>query len=452
MAACTIQAEGSLDLNSLENSGGSTIQGVAGKGGDAGAAGGSGVGGGASGVSGAAQGGSSSGASGASGVGGFAGDAGANPGGNGGAGNAGGDGGASGAVSACSKSEDCGEPGPCVKYECSSGVCSKILFGKGISCDNDLDKCNGTCACDGNGTAVTTPAANTDDGDVCTNDVCEPTTGTIAHIPIDGCANCTTVDQCPKAGSCTKVECSGGKCQVTPLPQESSCDDGDQCNGQELCDGKGQCVPGTPSPVDDNNACTEDLCDKNSGIISHFDVNCGLPSCDFFNGKAVAVSCDPAKGCIKTDVACQNGFSCDGNSPVCASSCSAGENLVCLPGLTCRTNGQGCALPNTKACSSHDQCASGHCEVNTKGQKICSSIGCGGCALINDAGTACVNVPGGQDPKGACNDKSYGCASKDNCDGNGACQKKAEGESCGVINGRKCKDGECCDELKIVCD
>jgi hypothetical protein len=370
----------------------------------------------------------------------------------GGAGDAGtgGDGGSAPVL--CTKEEDCGASGKCAKVACVDGACVTTLYSKGVSCDSDLDKCNGTCACDGEGKAVEVPAPEIDDNDPCTNDVCEPTTGTVVHLPISGCATCKKDPDCPDAGPCAKASCDKGKCKVTPVEVGLSCDDGDLCNGKETCDGKGVCSPGVPVEKDDGNACTEDYCDPKTGNISHFDIDCGQPSCDFFQGKATQVSCDPDAGCKKTEVGCQNGLSCSGTEPVCATSCTPGESLVCLPGTVCKKDGSGCALPTKGACSSGSQCASGLCELNEKGNKICAETSCPGCQVVNEEGTTCVNVPGGQDPKDVCSDKEFGCTSLSNCDGQGACAKRAVGADCpGGLNGECKPNGRCCGKITGIC-
>jgi hypothetical protein len=44
-------------------------------------------------------------------------------------------------------------------------------------------------------------------------------------------------------------------------PPPCECDDGNPCNGIEVCAGDGSCVTtGEPEPLDDLDACTEDYC------------------------------------------------------------------------------------------------------------------------------------------------------------------------------------------------
>lgn len=107
----------------------------------------------------------------------------------------------------------------------------------------------GPVACDdeaGTTTDVGLCALSCDDGDMCTEDRCEPTTGACIHVPRDA-ANACTMDR--------------------------HCDDGDPCTtdscGTDLACGFSRCehqlVPGCRSCVgfvgcDDGNHCTTDIC------------------------------------------------------------------------------------------------------------------------------------------------------------------------------------------------
>src|SRR6185295_14106264 len=56
---------------------------------------------------------------------------------------------------------------------------------------------------------------NADDGNACTGDSCDRETGVVSH---------------------------------TNYPSNTSCLDWNPCNGDEMCNGAGSCVPGTPLP------------------------------------------------------------------------------------------------------------------------------------------------------------------------------------------------------------
>ena len=74
---------------------------------------------------------------------------------------------------------------------------------------------------------------------------------------------------CGDGNACNGNElCDGaGQCQPgTIQPPGADCTDGDRCNGDETCNGAGTCLPGTPPVVNDNNACTVDVCDATTGV------------------------------------------------------------------------------------------------------------------------------------------------------------------------------------------
>ncbi|HOH29469.1 MAG TPA: hypothetical protein PLC40_07330, partial [Candidatus Hydrogenedentes bacterium] len=114
----------------------------------------------------------------------------------------------------------------------------------------------------------TTPVSteDCDDGNMCTEDICDPVTGNCIYEPID-------------------------------------CDDGDVCNGLETCDPATGCVDGTPLDCNDNNACTTDSCDALLGC-QHADVNC-----DDENA-CTEDSCDPATGCVFKPITCDDEDAC----------------------------------------------------------------------------------------------------------------------------------------------
>jgi hypothetical protein len=121
----------------------------------------------------------------------------------------------------------------------------------------------------------------TDDGNACTDDVCDGSAvcthpalpgGTICRAAASACdvaeacsgggapcpadsvvpngTNCG--DACTTGGTCQSGQCTGG----SPLV----CDDNNVCNGLETCDPLTGCVPGQPLDCVDGNSCTADLC------------------------------------------------------------------------------------------------------------------------------------------------------------------------------------------------
>ncbi len=194
---------------------------------------------------------------------------------------------------------------------CSLGVC---VGGAAPNCDDGNvctdDSCNpatgcvntdNTAACD-DGDACTTGAAcslgvcvggaapNCGDGNVCTDDSCNPATG---------CVNTNNTALCDDGNTCTTGDvCSGGVCAVgTPI----DCDDGDPCTADTCVDGTCNYEPISDCCVqeddcDDANACTDDGCVENECV------HILLADC---TPCTTANACDDGDDC--TDDACSNG-------------------------------------------------------------------------------------------------------------------------------------------------
>ena len=101
-----------------------------------------------------------------------------------------------------------------------------------LDCDDGVF-CNGAEAC-ADGRCVAGAPINCDDGIDCTVDSCNKNTGACVH----------------KANN-------------------TLCDNGLLCDGQETCNVKTGCVAGTPVNCDDGNPCTADTCDPSTRCAPH---------------------------------------------------------------------------------------------------------------------------------------------------------------------------------------
>jgi len=110
-------------------------------------------------------------------------------------------------------------------------------------CD-DGNTCTTADTCAG-GVCVGGPALNCNDGNVCTDDTCNPATG---------CVNTSNTAPCSDGNACTTADaCAGGTCVPGPA---ANCNDGNVCT-DDSCDPATGCVhaPNT-APCTDGNACT----------------------------------------------------------------------------------------------------------------------------------------------------------------------------------------------------
>lgn len=148
---------------------------------------------------------------------------------------------------------------------------------------------------------------------------------------------------CTPLGSCSTASCDAqtGECIDAPVPNGTSCDDGDACNGAETCQA-GACSPGTPVICDDGDACN------------------GVETCQ-------AGACQPG-----SPVICDDGDVCNGVETCQAGACSPGVALRCDDGDPCtidRCDVGGCAhepAPDGTTCGSAGSCESAPtCQVGT---------------------------------------------------------------------------------------
>jgi len=173
---------------------------------------------------------------------------------------------------------DCDDGNPCTDDTCDA-ILGCLHTDNTLQC-NDGDSCTGEDLCAA-GTCVPGGQVDCDDGNVCTNDACDPNQGCVYSnndLGCDDANDCTSGDQCQHG------DCIGGN----PL----YCDDGDACNGLETCSSAGGCQGGTPLSCDDHDVCNGvEICDKETGCLAGV-----APDCD--DGDSCTVdSCDAVDGC-----------------------------------------------------------------------------------------------------------------------------------------------------------
>lgn len=97
---------------------------------------------------------------------------------------------------------------------------------------------------------------------------------------------CVTVDDCKGATLCNTAACDNGTCVYT----EVDVNDNDACT-VDSCDSQTGGAVHMPVNVDDANACTEDTCDSATGKITHNAI--GLDD----QNECTNDSCDPCRRC-----------------------------------------------------------------------------------------------------------------------------------------------------------
>lgn len=213
-------------------------------------------------------------------------------------------------VTTCSPTTKCplGDADPqCNEAVCLPGVgCSVAPKPDGTGCE-DGDACTVEDSCNGGHCEGSSLTCN--DGNLCTDDACDP---------VEGCkytgntAPCDDGDLCTVADSCSDTVCGGeprdcddgSVCTDDGCDPASgcihanntvACDDDDACTLDDLCT-EGSCR-GFPRSCDDGNVCTNDACDAASGC---FHVG-NTKSCDDADPGSIYDFCDGQGTCRGVD-------------------------------------------------------------------------------------------------------------------------------------------------------
>jgi RHS repeat-associated protein len=169
---------------------------------------------------------------------------------------------------------------------------------------------------------------------------------------------------CPTFPVDDHVECTTDTCEIlavrhTPKAVGAACADGNVCNGGETCDANGVCQPGTPLTIDDNLACTADICDPATGT-AHNTLAAGTPC-------ATGNVCAPLGACSGVSGSCPAGPSLPTDDSNDCTTDACGAN-----GITHTPKATGTACKLTSVSSSNDgTCdASGGCVPTAPGAPI----------------------------------------------------------------------------------
>lgn len=185
------------------------------------------------------------------------------------------------------------------------GPCKEAVVG--APCDKDGDKCT-VEKCDGEGKCVPDsevqcpgPVGQCDGGKACDPDTGEckdlqnEPVGTVCERDRNKC----TPDECNDRGFCVPAgppvachgpgQCDGGKecdpatgqCTINlpEVPEGTPCEvDRNKCT-TDACNGRGYCIKGPVKDCDDEDVCTDDACDEDSGECSNVEDPSNDPIC-----------------------------------------------------------------------------------------------------------------------------------------------------------------------------
>lgn len=266
----------------------------------------------------------------------------------------------------------CDDQNPCTPLDiCQEGVCVGIV--NICPCDSDLE------------------CVDKDDGDLCN--------GTLYCLNKYCVVDPSTVVVCEMGDEpCSPLVCKRetGKCEPSPLPDWTICDDRNACTIGDHCEG-GICVGNDVSAAmcDDGNECTDD-------------------------------SCDPAKGCsfVPNDRPCNDGNGCT-NPDICKNGKCIGTPTAlcgCFKDSDCES------LEDGNLCNGTLVCIEGMCRVDTKSIVVCD----------NSKDTDCQ--------KTVCNPQTGTCEKRPVQNGR-PCDDK---DMCTLAS--VCSDGECKGVGSLNCD
>lgn len=284
----------------------------------------------------------------------------------------------------CTNPDTCDGAGACQdNHEASGTTCGDV---SDTDCTNP-DTCNATGVCLDNHESDGTIC--TDDGNDCTNDLCEAgdcdhpnkpsgvACGDLSDTDCDnpdtcnGTGTCLINNEsdgpagfglCDDLNDCTQDNCLSGICDNpnesvgTPCgdPADTDCDNPDTCDGAGFCEDNLE--PGGFVCTDDGNDCTSDTCD-------------GAGTCDHPNLLAGDPCGDPS------DTDCTNPDTCDGagacldNHELVAFPCGDPSDTICTNPDTCDGGGNcldnheldGTSCDDTLFCNGEDLCDIGAC-------------------------------------------------------------------------------------------
>jgi len=335
---------------------------------------------------------------------------------------------------ACTQRDSC-QAGACVGSEPKTCAASDDCHVDG-ECDPKTGECSEAKADDG---------APCDDGQGCTSDdVCHDGSCAGAAVACDDGLSCS-VDSCDeKSGACA-ADMSACSCV-----EDVDCDDGNACNGLEICGSNKLCQPGAPvvCPAS-GDACTTLACVAETGACEPEPVKDGT-------------ACDDLDACTGRDT-CQAGVCVGSDAVVCAALSQCHSPGVCdkLTGACTnpqKANNSPCNDGN--ACSATDTCQAGACvgsaPVSCSALDQCHVVGVcdtatGICSKPTKAnGVKCDDAnpctAGDACQAGVCTPASaVTCTAADSCHAVGTCDVKSGKCSTPLKpDGTACNDGKSC--------
>ncbi len=191
---------------------------------------------------------------------------------------------------------------------CTMDVCDEINdictnTANDALCDN-AQFCDGIETCDALLDCQTNVNLCTDNVS-CTVDSCDEISDSCIFTPIPGCQSCVFDIDCNDGVPCTIDVCQGGACVITP--SDTLCNNGQFCDGVEICQPLLGCMAGTPITCDDGVVCTSDSCNEIADVCLNITNDSACDDGQFCNG---VETCSDQLGCLPGVTPCDDGVDC----------------------------------------------------------------------------------------------------------------------------------------------
>ncbi|MBN1605402.1 MAG: MYXO-CTERM sorting domain-containing protein [Polyangiaceae bacterium] len=256
---------------------------------------------------------------------------------------------------------DCDDGNPCTTETCSEpGGCTEPVPNPGGEC-SDGNACTVNDSCNEDGVCQPGSPVPCNDSEPCTTDSCNKETGECVHEPLADDEECDDGNGCTDNDKCTSGKCAGegvtceehqGPCWLATCSEDVCAYDSTTLNGEpclsdlckvgQVCEG-GDCTGGEDKDCSDNNPCTADTCEGETGKCVNTPISA---DCSDGNPCTLDDACNDEGECVGTDVQCtasdecHSAGSCDEDSGLCSdlrkpdhTPCAGGEciNGSCQP-------------------------------------------------------------------------------------------------------------------------
>ena len=264
--------------------------------------------------------------------------------------------------------DSCGSD-PCQPMKCTGGEC--LAYGEPFDCDDDNDCTEDVCDAslpdaDELGCVHTfLPNAPCDDGNFCTvEETCNP----VSLRCMDGVPR-----DCEDGDPCTRNECNESEDKCDSFPQSGDCDDGNPCTLVDRC-GNGSCVGEGLRDCDDDNVCTEDGCDMfhpladpETGCVNNAEPFNGM-ECHLDDDNV----CTPYESCVDGQCSYGEELDCEDDNQCTEDMCQphlgcrhipitgfCDDGNICTEGDYCQDSY--CRFGDQKSCDDGDPCTIDYC-------------------------------------------------------------------------------------------